>query len=271
MLPRFFCAGTHAQAMSGYTITLPEEAAHHARRVLRLRPGCPITLFGFTDAQGRGGQWRAQLDYSASGQAQARLEEWSDPCPEPQLQVIIAQALPAADKMDWVVQKGVELGVSAIDPLITQRVVLRLSAERMARRTEHWARIAQAACAQCGRNVVPRIAPPCPLVDYLANLPESIDQRYVLVPTAGKDWHSLPPPDRTKPLLLLIGPEGGFDPSEERALAQARCIPLTLGPRVLRTETVGAAVLAALMAQWGDWSSDSTPCSLQQDKDNTHV
>jgi 16S rRNA (uracil1498-N3)-methyltransferase len=242
MLPRFYVP--HGLA-PGATVDLPDEAAHHALRVLRLDDGDEVMLF-----DGCGGAWQARLLRAGKG-LRAALQTRADDDREPPLAVTLVQGLPAADKMDWVVQKCTELGVAAIRPVAAKRSVIKLSGERMERRVAHWQGVAVAACEQCGRNRVPAVASLLDLPQYLGVAPEENETRFILAPGAQQNLRGM-----TRPaggVTLLVGPEGGFDEGEMRAAAAAGFVPLALGPRVLRTETAGVAALAAMMAIWGDF------------------
>jgi len=239
MKARFHVA---AHLAPGALIELPEAAAHHALRVLRLGEGDALTLF-----DGKGGQWQASL----LKQGRVHIDGFEDIDRESPLQVTLLQCLPAADKMDYIVQKCVELGVSAIVPVIARRSVVRLSGERMARRVQHWQAVAVAACEQCGRNRVPEVAGLSELPAALAAAAAAGGARYMLSPQADRALRTLPAPDG--PLTLLVGPEGGFEEAELRAAQSAGFAALRLGPRVLRTETAGAAALAAMQTLWGDF------------------
>lgn len=242
MIPRFHCPFPLAP---GAQVELPEAAAHHALRVLRLKVGAPLILF-----DGRGGEWQAQI-VGAGKTALVALREFSDRACESQLHITLAQALPSGDKMDWVVEKCVELGVTAIQPVAAKRSLIRLPAERMARRVTHWNHIASAACEQCGRNQVPVVAPVLDLPHYLAQAKEQNTVRLLLAPETGSALHELAKP--VAPLIVMVGPEGGWEAGEMLAAQAAGFQPIRLGPRILRTETAGAAVLAALQAIWGDF------------------
>lgn len=245
MLPRFHVGVGLAP---GATIELPAEAAHHAVRVLRLADGDRVVLF-----DGHGGQWQARLA-QAGKNVRATLEAFDAEDRQPPLQVTLVQGLPAADKMDWIVQKCTELGVAAIQPVTAVRSVVRLSGERMLRRGQHWQQVAVAACEQCGRNRVPAVAPLLDLPHYLgtAATAEAAEMtRWMLAPGAELNLRAMAKP--AGPVTLLVGPEGGFEEAETRAALAAGFQPVSLGPRVLRTETAGPAMLAALMALWGDF------------------
>lgn len=246
MTPRFHCP---FPLHPGATVELSAEASHHALRVLRVAAGDRAVLF-----DGRGGQWQAELQ-PAGKRLNAHLLEFSDGAPEPPLEISLVQCLPAADKMDLVVQKAVELGVSTIHPVMSKRSVVRLSGERMERRVEHWRAVAVAACEQSGRNRVPEISLIVDLPHYLGRLLQQNagqhDFHFVCAPGAETSLRALQAPNQ--PVTLLVGPEGGLEDGELAAARAAGFRPVNLGPRVLRTETAGLAALAAMMALWGDW------------------
>jgi 16S rRNA (uracil1498-N3)-methyltransferase len=139
----------------------------------------------------------------------------------------------------------------AIQPVAAKRCVVRLAAERMARRVAHWNQIASAACEQCGRNRVPLVAPVLDLPQYLANAIRQNAVRLLLAPETGVSLRDLPVPNG--PVIVMVGPEGGWEEGEMQAARVAGFQPTRLGPRTLRTETAGAAVLAAMQAIWGDF------------------
>ncbi|MBM3391592.1 MAG: 16S rRNA (uracil(1498)-N(3))-methyltransferase [Betaproteobacteria bacterium] len=241
MVPRFFCPiplAAHA------LVDLPEAAAHHALRVLRLAAGDAVTLFN-----GAGGEHPGEIVETGRG-VRVRLGARLDVERESPLRLTLAQALPAGDKMDFVVQKAVELGVARIQPVAAARSVVRLSGERAARRVAHWRQVAVSACEQCGRNRVPEIAPILDLRHWLgqsAHENESI--RLLLDPAAPR---RLRDGAGQGVYLLLIGPEGGLTDEETAAARAAGFAGVSLGPRILRTETAGPAALAALGALCGE-------------------
>lgn len=247
MIPRFHCPPSICALAPGAQINLPEQAAHHAIKVLRMKAGDRVILF-----DGRGGEWQAELlKVSPGDTARVALRDFSDRDSESPLQVTLVQALPSGDKMDWIVEKCVELGIAAIQPVTAKRSVIKLSAERMARRVAHWNAIASAACEQCGRNRVPLVAPVIDLPQYLAEAKAQNARRLLLAPEGGTALNALENP--VEPVVVLIGPEGGWEEGELLAAQAAGCMAVRLGPRVLRTETAGAAALAALQARWGDF------------------
>lgn len=242
MLPRFFCPDTLGP---GATVALPDAAAHHAAKVLRLAPGDDIILFN-----GQGGAWQATL-HSVGKTVRATLGAFDAEDREPPLAVTLVQSLPASDKMDFVVQKCVELGVARIQPVAARRSLLKLSGERKQRRVEHWRGIAIAACEQSGRNRVPDVADILDLSQYLALAATQNETKLVCAPGATSRLGDFPPSEHR--ISLLIGPEGGFEEGELAAAHAAGFQLAGLGPRVLRTETAGPAAMAALMSLWGDW------------------
>jgi 16S rRNA (uracil1498-N3)-methyltransferase len=246
MIPRFHCP---FPLSPGAQVDLPDMAAYHALKVLRMKAGDSMILF-----DGRGGEWRAELlsaKVSSGETARVALREFNDRDVESPIYVTLVQALPSGDKMDWVVEKSVELGVAAIQPVASKRSVIRLSAERMAKRVAHWNAIASAACEQCGRNHVPLVAPVLDLPQYLAKAMAQNARRLLLAPEGRTALQALDKP--TEPVVIMVGPEGGWEEGELQAAQAAGFQTLRLGPRVLRTETAGAAVLAAMQAKWGDF------------------
>ena len=224
-------------------IALPDALAHHAVRVLRLRDGERIVLF-----DGEGGEAEATLQVRGKTVA-ATLAARRAVDRESPLQIVLVQALAASDKMDWVVQKAVELGVTAIQPVQAERSVLRLSGERADKRLAHWQQVAVSACEQSGRNRIPQVHPLQPLVPWLAAVRG--ERGYVLAPGGGTGFGGEARPEGA--VHVLIGPEGGWTEAELAACDAAGFRRVTLGPRVFRTETAGLAALAVLQAQWGDF------------------
>ncbi len=240
MLPRFFCP---ALAFPSEEIALPPAVAHHADRVLRLKPGQEVILF---DGDGR----EARVELVTLGrEPMARVVALATVDREPPLAITLVQALATGDKMDWIVQKAVELGVARFQPIAAERSVLRLDGERAVRRVEHWRQVAVSAAEQCGRNRLMVVEPITSLPGWLSA--SSCEVRWALDPEAGQRLGSRGAPQG--PVALLIGPEGGWAERELAALRAAGCEGLTLGPRVLRTETAGLAAVAAMLALWGDF------------------
>jgi len=198
---------------------------------------------------GRGGQYTAQIERIERDRVYAELGAWEEVECESPLAITLVQALQAGDKMDFTIQKAVELGVRDIVPVESRRSVLRLAGERAAKRVAHWQGVVASACEQCGRNQVPLVAPLEKLENWLAR-PAHGTLRLMLAPDAEDTLSSIPP---AKEVQLLIGAEGGLDQQEMIAASQAGFRAVRMGPRVLRTETAGLAALAALQALWGDF------------------
>ncbi|MBK9955935.1 MAG: 16S rRNA (uracil(1498)-N(3))-methyltransferase [Rhodocyclaceae bacterium] len=242
MIPRIHCPFPLAP---GATVELPTEASHHVTKVLRMGEGDALIVF-----DGRGGEWTARLHRAGKAMA-AVLESFDEADRESPISVTLIQGLPAADKMDWIVQKSTELGIARIRPVVARRSVIRLSGERMERRVAHWQAVAVAAGEQCRRNRVPEVAPLIDLADYFAEAPGPSERRLMLTPGAELRLKDLEPPAGR--VTLLVGPEGGFEEGELVAARLTGFRTIGLGPRVLRTETAGIAALAAMMALWGDY------------------
>jgi 16S rRNA (uracil1498-N3)-methyltransferase len=239
-MPRFFCP----QPLSpGAIVELPAETAHHIH-VVRLTTGDRIILFN-----GHGGEFVATLTTVEKRRASAEIKTFSAREAELPYAITLAQALPEASKMDWIVEKAVELGVTAIQPLSAQRCVVRLSEERAAKKIAHWNGIIISASEQCGRNRIPHLAPVADFECWIAQ--HDLHRRVLLSPRAEQSlagWARHQPPQA---LTLIIGPEGGLTEKEEQIAIAQGALPLSMGPRVLRTETAGLAALAALNATWG--------------------
>lgn len=239
-MPRFYCP----QPLDvGALIDLPANVAHHAW-VVRLQPGAPLTLFN-----GEGGQYEAQLATLDKKGATARVLAHSAREAELPYAVTLAQALPEAAKMDWIIEKAIELGVAAVQPLAAQRSVVKLSAERAEKRQLHWQGVIVAAAEQSGRNRLATLAPLDSFSHYIASA--SPGPRLLLTPRAGQSltaWASAQP---AQALTLLVGPEGGFSDAEEDCAIAAGAVALSMGPRILRCETAGMAAVAILQALWG--------------------
>lgn len=233
----------------GATVTLDERAARHARDVLRLAAGAGVLLFN-----GDGRDCAARLTRSDKRGVQAEvLAAGPPPAAEPPLDLRLYQGVARGEKMDFILQKAVELGVARIVPLLAARSVVRLDAARAAQRVQHWQGVAIAASEQCGRGRVPEVAPPLGLPEALAA--DTAPLRLLLDPGAAVGLPRLAERLATdaQPLSLYIGPEGGFSEEERELLRRCGAQGVRLGPRVLRTETAALAALAALQALCGDW------------------
>jgi len=231
---------------AGNTVLLPEEAAHHAVHVLRLRAGEEVTLFN-----GRGGEYAGRiaaverLRVSVEVLAHRALER------ESPLAVTLVQGVSAGEKMDFTVQKATELGAAVLQPVRAARSVGKLAGERAELKRVHWRRVAIAACEQCGRNRIPEVRPVRALADYCREPPDG-GARFVLTPRSALGLRAAAA-RLEGAVVLAAGPEAGFTEEEEAKLAGAGFLPVRLGPRVLRTETAALAALAALNALAGDF------------------
>jgi len=231
---------------AGAVTLLSEASAHHAVHVLRLRAGEGVTLF-----DGRGGEYSgciATIDRLRVGVevvAHHALER------ESPLAVTLLQGVSSSEKMDFTVQKAIELGVATVQPVIAARSQGRIAGERAEQKRSHWRRVAIAACEQCGRNRIPEVLPPLPLVEY-CRAPAAPGKRLLLSPGAQLALRAAAA-GLEGAATLAAGPEGGFTAEEEAMLAEAGFVPVRLGPRVLRTETAAIAALAALNALAGDF------------------
>ena len=236
------------ELVPGRAYALPPQQAHHATRVLRLKAGDAVTLFN-----GDGAEYDAVVARVAGNAVTVKVGDARDGARESPLEIVLGQALSSGERMDYTVQKAVELGVAAIHPLAAARSVVRLAGERAAKRVAHWQAVAISACEQSGRNRVPPVAPVAELAAWLAR-PAAGGAgalRLLLSPAGATGLRDLPRPAAS--IVLLAGPEGGFTPEEEAVARHCRFTPVRLGPRVLRTETAAVAALAALQALWGDF------------------
>jgi 16S rRNA (uracil1498-N3)-methyltransferase len=241
--PRFYLS-QQDPFVPGTTLTLPPAAAQHAVRALRLGEGDAIVVF-----DGSGGEYAATLAEVGKRDVLARVVEHRAIEREAALPIRLVQCLQGGDKMDYTIQKAVELGVSEIVPVISQRSVVRLDGERAAKRVAHWRQVVIAASEQCGRNRLAVVREIASLERWLA-APADGGLRLLLSPQAASSLASLARPAAVE---LLVGPEGGLATREAEAALGADFCAIRLGPRVLRTETAGLAALSAIHACWGDF------------------
>ncbi|RCV90653.1 16S rRNA (uracil(1498)-N(3))-methyltransferase [Billgrantia montanilacus] len=226
----------------GGDVVLPDGAARHLARVLRMGEGAPVRLF---DGQGR--EASAVLIEAGRKRVVARIEAVDAGMGESPLAVHLGQAISKGDRMDYAIQKAVELGVAAITPLYTEHGDVRLKEDRASKKLAHWQAVAVSACEQCGRATVPTVHPPMPLADWLDERDEAL--RLVLHPATDRALaRETAPPS----VALLIGPEGGLSSIEVDAAQAADFSPLSLGPRILRTETAPVVALSLLQYRFGD-------------------
>ena len=237
-MPRFYL---DAPLRAGSVCMLPEDSAHHAIHVLRLREGEEVTVFN-----GRGGEYAARIASIQRLRISIDLLEHRQVERESPLRVTLVQGVSAGEKMDSTVRKAVELGVAEVQPVLATRSVARPKGERADSRRLHWQKVAIAACEQCGRNRIPAVQPLTSVEDYRPG-----EGMKVLLSPQAKLKFSAAVKDAAA-FILAAGPEAGFTAEEEGAFVAAGFVPVSLGPRVLRTETASVAALAALSALRGD-------------------
>ena len=242
--PRFFVNSMLSPASVGTEVPLPDSVAHHALRVLRLGTGDSIILF-----TGDGGEYSATLTRVGKRDAYARLDAYVAADRESPLRIALVQAIASSDVMDAIVRHAVELGVAAIDPVVSARSARFPEGVQGEKRLAHWRQVAIAACEQCGRNRVPAVSDVIPLTRWCEQR-DATGAGIVLDPEASADLRAIHPPDAG--VQLLIGPEGGFTADEIARAERAGMHRVRLGPRVLRAETASLAALTAINFLWGD-------------------
>lgn len=240
-MPRFYCP---LPLEPDRVVILPDGVARHAVGALRLRDGEAVTLFN-----GDGHEYTGLLN--TSGRASVRLLARHTPRRESPLGIRLAQGISSGERMDFTVQKAVELGVDAIQPLLMRRTIVRLAGDKLERRRAHWQGVVLSACEQCGRNRVPEVASISDFDAWRRAWTPNGGLGVMLDPEAARSLSELPRPEGD--VTLLAGPEGGLDKTERAAAAAAGFVGVRLGPRILRTETAALAALAALQTLWGDF------------------
>jgi 16S rRNA (uracil1498-N3)-methyltransferase len=231
--------------INGDVAELEGDRARYLGRVLRLRVGDEITIF-----DGTGPEWSATIDNMTKTTVTLALGESHDATAESPLKIHLVQGISRGERMDYVVQKATELGVKRITPVLTEYGVVKLNDQRAAKRREHWEGVAASACEQCGRTRLPLIDMPLSLNEWFGAKPANADVDLILAPNAATPLADVEAP-HTK-VCILIGPEGGFSQLEYEDAGVAGFEAVSLGPRILRTETAAAAALAVMQANWGD-------------------
>ncbi len=232
--------------VEGQDLPLPDGAFRHLVQVLRMGPGDSFVLFN-----GGGGEYAATLVQVTKKGAVARIGAHLPVNRESPLDLTLAQCVSKGDRMDYTIQKAVELGVTRILPLLSARSVVRMDAERWEKKIEHWRGVVISACEQSGRTALPELATVQALAGWLDS-GRSFGTGLTLDPEGARGLREMPAP--AGPVTLLVGAEGGLSPEEIERSRKAGFIGIRMGPRVLRTETAGVAALAALQACWGDWA-----------------
>lgn len=227
----------------GVPVELDPHSARYLRSVLRLSDGDQVVVF-----DGRGGEYRALLESSGKTSARIIAKEFDPVERESPLHIQLAIGISRGERMDLVVQKATELGVAEITPLFTQRCEVKLNQARAIKKNQHWRQIAINACQQCQRNRLPDVRPAATIGEWLWSSQQGLK---LLLDHHGERGIARRAPIDNR-VVLLVGPEGGFESSEVAAAERAGFIPLGLGPRVLRTETAPIAALGILQALWGD-------------------
>ena len=241
-IPRFY---VDAPLRAGGSCILPEDSAHHAIHVMRLREGDEAVLFN-----GRGGEYAARVASIQKLRIALDVLQHRPLERESPLQMTLLQGVSSSDRMDFTVRKAVELGVAAIHPLLAARSVARPKGERADNRRLHWQKVVVSACEQCGRNRIPEVQALLSVTDALRTLPSG---GFKLLLSPRSELALSKAVEGKSSFVLAAGPEAGFDADEEAEFAQAGFTPVKLGPRVLRTETAALAALAALSALRGDF------------------
>ena len=229
----------------GDCIELEVGAARHLTSALRMTSGQLITLFN-----GQGGEYVAELVEAKKGKATVRITEFDKTDRESSLSVHLAIGISRGERMDWIVQKATELGVSEITPLFSERTEVKLNGERLEKKLRHWQQVSISACEQCQRNLVPSINPALTLDQWLSQDTGNAEQlKLVLHHRSDKSLAQHQPP---KSACLLVGPEGGLSDNEISRAMDNGFAALTLGPRVMRTETAPLAAISIMQSVWGD-------------------
>ena len=242
-IPRFYCP---IELVPNKVVQLPSSPAHHAIRVLRLKINDQIVLFS-----GNGGEYKARVESITKSDMLVTVEEWQNVERESPLRITLAQSLLSNDKMDYVLQKAVELGVTTVQPISTERTVIRLTDERARRRIEHWQQIVINACEQCGRNEIPQVHDVRTLSEFVNHNAPTETRSLMLSPYAANSLKNIDHLPRC--IILLIGPEGGLTSLEEQIATNAGFVAVRLGQRILRGDTASLAALASLQTVAGDF------------------
>ena len=244
-MSRFFVL---PQQIDGDTIRIEGGDAQHIGKVLRLNVGGHITI-----CDGAGNDYQAEITQMAKNEVLSRIISQSKADTEPKLRVVLYQGIPKAAKMDFVIQKAVELGVAEIVPVMTKRSVVKLDAKSARGKVERWNKIASEASKQCNRAVIPCVAPVATLEEALSDM-QKLELK--LIPYEAEEKSGLRDVLEQRPMVesagILIGPEGGFDQVEVEQAREAGLLSVRLGRRILRTETAPLAVISALMYDYGE-------------------
>ncbi|MCG8673562.1 MAG: 16S rRNA (uracil(1498)-N(3))-methyltransferase [Pseudomonadales bacterium] len=229
----------------GNEIQLDENGSAHIGRVLRMQPGQAITIFN-----GEGGEYRATIEASTKKNVLVYIDSFLDDDKKSPLPIHLGQVISRGERMDYALQKSVELGVSEITPLFSMRCEVKLAGPRLEKRMQQWQQQIISACEQCGLNIPPTLNPPQVALRWFEQIDQSL--KWLLHP-GETPLHDLLASERPESICLAIGPEGGFDEDEVSSAQQAGFQAVAIGPRVFRTETAPVAALSVLQHQWGDF------------------
>ena len=242
-LPRFY---SPEKLSPGSIIRFTDNAATHASRALRMQVDDEAILFN-----GDGNDYLCSLTFISKAEVSAKVKSVVANDTESPLDITLVQAISSGDRMDFTIQKAVEMGVNRIQPIASQRSVVKLSGDRADKRREHWQNVVIAACEQSGRAIVPPVLPTCSLADWLG-LDTSAASRILLLPGAEHSLSQISKPQGS--IQLLIGAEGGLTPTEVDIALQHEFIPIRLGKRILRTETAALSAISSMQTLWGDYN-----------------
>lgn len=225
------------------SIDLSERVANHVGHVLRMKPGESLVLFN-----GQGGAWMARIENVNKRSIIVYIESYIEGDAQSPLTIELGQTLSRGERMDYVIQKATEVGVTSITPLWSERCEVKLNAERQDKRVKHWQQLAISACEQCGRNIVPTIHAPVKLENWLSS--RATELNFVLHHRTHEKLNGFEQPESVS---LLIGPEGGLTSQEIKLAESYHFNPLVLGPRILRTETAPIVAVSLMQYLWGDY------------------
>lgn len=246
MLPRFFAPHAHDAPP---VLALPEDEAHHATRVLRLRPGADIAVF-----DGAGHEWRGRILSVGRARVEVELLDRVEPAAEPRVHLTLLQAVLKGDHMDAVIRDATMAGARAIVPVLTVHTAVNAGAAATARAHERWLRVAVASAKQCRRAVIPAIHPVLALPEAIPlSVQDDCARRVVLVEPAAADGLGAPLAGEGDRAVLAVGPEGGWSAQELKTFAEAGFAPLTLGALTLRADAAALVAISVLRARWNDW------------------
>ena len=239
-IPRIYSKQTF---IADGVVDLPEAQSHYLSKVLRMQTGRELTVFN-----GEGGQYSAEIVNITKKNVSIEIKAFSPENRQSHLELELAIGISRGERMDWVLQKATELGVTKITPLITERTEVKLGGERADKKFLHWQQILVSACEQCQRNLLPDLSEPVLFNDWITA--SKAEYKFVL---HHRDSQGLPATQNVHSVELLIGPEGGLSDEEIAQAIQKKFLPLTLGPRVLRTETAPVAAISLVQYLWGDF------------------